>query len=76
MTADAPHFAITINHIEECKDEPAADYVVIDAKDTEEMSCGFIVLDHPSDLLKLRAAIDAFIKLHNIQPLNTCYNGK
>ena len=55
---------------------PARDTVVIDAKDTEEMSCGFIVLDHPSDLLKLRAAIDGFIKLNNIQPLNTCDNGK
>lgn len=76
MITDAPHFAIYLNHIEECKDEPAGDYVVIDAKDTEEMSCGFIVLDHPSYLLKLRAAIDGFIKLHNIKHLNTCDNGK
>lgn len=76
MISDSPHFTIYLNHIEEDKSEPAADFVVIDAKDTEDVSCGFIVLDNPSYLYKLRAAIDGFIKHHNIQPLNICDNGK
>lgn len=76
MNQNAPEFIICINHIDECPNEPAADFVVIDAKDSEDMSSGFIVLDHPSYLWKLRAAIDGFIKANNISPLIPTDYGK
>lgn len=70
MSNNEPKFGIMINHIDAKRGEPAADFVIIDAKDTEDISCGFIVLDHPSYLWKLRAAIDGFIKENNISPID------
>ncbi len=63
-----PAVSITLNHSDSDGDEPGADFVVIDVKDSEDVSCGFIALDNPSDLILLRAAIDIFIQEHDIKP--------
>ncbi len=63
-----PAVNISLNHPVPPCDEMVSDYVVIDVKDSEDVSCGFIALDNPSDLFLLRAAIDLFIQDHNIKP--------
>lgn len=63
-----PAVSISLNHAEGSEEGSASDFVVIDVKDSEDVSCGFIALDDPSDLHKLRAAIDIFIQEHKIQP--------
>lgn len=66
---DFPAVSITLNHSpEESVTEPGSDYVVIDFKESENASAGFITLDDPSNLFMLRDAIDSFIKGHDIRP--------
>lgn len=42
------------------------EYIVIDAQETEEVSAGFMVLNHVNDIFALQDAIDAFINKHQL----------
>lgn len=42
------------------------EYVLIDARLTEEISCGFLATETVNDIFALRDAIDEFITKHQI----------